>query len=91
MAAAIVAAKKAGVTLVIAKWGRLVWNVAFVSELMETKVEFVAVDMPKANRLTIHIIVAMAEHEAEMISTRTKAALAAAKARLRKLGIESSP
>ena len=61
-------------------------NVAFVSKLMETKVEFVAVDMPKANRLTIHIIVAMAEHEAEMISTRTKAALAAAKARLRKLG-----
>jgi DNA invertase Pin-like site-specific DNA recombinase len=86
LAAAIVAAKKAGVTLVIAKRGRLVRNVAFVSKPMETKVEFVAVDMPKANRLTIHIFVAMAEHEAEMISTRTKAALAAAKARLRKLG-----
>ena len=91
MAAAIVAAKKAGVTLVIAKWGRLVRNVAFVSKLMETKAKFVAVDMPKANWLTIHFIVAMAEHEAQMISTQTKAGLAAAKARLRKLGRESSP
>ena len=91
LAAAIVAAKKAGVTLVIAKWGRLVRNVAFVSKLLETKAEFVAVDMPKAHRLTIHFIVAMAEHEAQMISTQIKAALAAAKARLRKLGIESSP
>ena len=73
-------------TLVIAKLDRLARNVAFVSKLMETKVEFVAVDMPTANRLTIHIIAAMAEHEAEMISARTKAALAAAKARGTLLG-----
>ena len=86
LAAAITAAKKAGATLVIAKLDRLARNVAFVSKLMETKVEFVAVDMPTANRLTIHIIAAMAEHEAEMISARTKAALAAAKARGTLLG-----
>jgi DNA invertase Pin-like site-specific DNA recombinase len=49
------AAKKAGATLVIAKLDRLATNVALVSKLMETKVEFVAVDMPIANRLTIHI------------------------------------
>jgi DNA invertase Pin-like site-specific DNA recombinase len=44
-------------------------------------VEFTAVDFPQANRLTIHILAAVAEHEAAMISARTKAALGAAKAR----------
>ena len=68
LAAAIAAAKKAGATLVIAKLDRLTRNVAFVSKLMEAKVEFVAVDMPTDNRLTNHIIAAMAEHGAEMIS-----------------------
>ena len=54
---------------------------AFISNLMESGVEFEAVDFPQANRLTIHIMAAMAEHEAKMISERTKAALAAAKRR----------
>jgi DNA invertase Pin-like site-specific DNA recombinase len=48
---------------------------------METGVEFVAADMPMANRLTVHVLAAVAEHEREMISQRTKAALGAAKAR----------
>jgi hypothetical protein len=61
-------------------------NVAFVSKLMETWVEFIAVDMPTANRLTIHFIAAMAEHKAKMISARTKATLRTAKARGTLLG-----
>jgi len=48
---------------------------------MDSGVEFVAVDMPEVNRLTLHILAAVAEHEREMISQRTKAALAQAKVR----------
>jgi DNA invertase Pin-like site-specific DNA recombinase len=47
-------------------------NVAFISNLMEAGVEFEAVDFPQPNRLTIHIMAAMAEHEAKMISERTR-------------------
>ena len=72
--------------LVIAKLDRLARNVAFIANLMEAGVEFAAVDMPSANRLTLHILAAVAEHEREMISARTKAALAAAKARGVRLG-----
>lgn len=73
-------------TLVIAKLDRLARNVAFVSALMESGVEFVACDMPTANRLIVHIMASMAEWEARAISARTKAALAQAKARGVKLG-----
>jgi len=78
---AIAHAKRGKATLVIAKLDRLTRNVAFVSSLMESGVDFLAVDNPSANRLTVHILAAVAEAEAEAISTRTKAALAAAKQR----------
>ena len=67
--------------LVIAKLDRLGRNVAFISSLMESKVEFVAVDNPHANRLMLHLLAAFAEHEREQISTRTKEALKVAKNR----------
>ena len=73
-------------TLLIAKLDRLARNVAFISNLMESGAEFTAVDFPQANRLTIHVLAAVAEYEASAISTRTKAALAAAKARGVRLG-----
>lgn len=72
--------------LLIARLDRLSRNVAFISNLMESRVDFRAVDMPEASRLTIHILAAVAEHEREAISARTKAALAAAKARGVRLG-----
>jgi DNA invertase Pin-like site-specific DNA recombinase len=65
-------------TLVIAKLDRLARNVHFVSSLMESGAEFVAVDFPQATRLTVHIMAAVAEHEAAMISQRTRAARLAA-------------
>ena len=72
--------------LIIAKLDRLARNVAFVSNLMEAGVEFEAVDFPQANRLTIHILAAVAEHEARLISERTRSALVAAKQRGTRLG-----
>jgi DNA invertase Pin-like site-specific DNA recombinase len=86
LADALAACRVHGAKLIIAKLDRLARNVAFVSALMEAGVEFEAVDFPQANRLTIHILAAVAEHEAKMISERTKAALAAAKRRGVKLG-----
>jgi DNA invertase Pin-like site-specific DNA recombinase len=86
LAAALAACKKQRAKLVIAKLDRLSRNVHFISGLMDAGVEFVACDMPHANRLTIHILAAVAEHEREAISARTKAALAAAKDRGAVLG-----
>lgn len=84
--AALAHCRKAKATLVIARLDRLARNVAFVSALMETGTEFVAVDAPFANKLMVHVLSAVAEWEREQISERTKAALAAAKARGVKLG-----
>jgi DNA invertase Pin-like site-specific DNA recombinase len=78
---ALAHAKRTRATLVIAKLDRLARNVAFTANLLESGVDFVACDNPHANRLTIHILAAVAENEAKMISERTRAALAAYKAR----------
>ena len=86
LAKAIAHAKLSGATLVIAKLDRLARNVHFTSGLMESGVEFVACDNPDATKLTIHLLAAMAEHEATQISNRTKEALKAAKVRGVKLG-----
>jgi DNA invertase Pin-like site-specific DNA recombinase len=86
LAAALAACRLHRATLVIAKLDRLARNVAFIANLMDGAVEFVACDMPHANRLTLHLLAAIAEHEREMISQRTRAALQAAKARGAKLG-----
>jgi hypothetical protein len=66
--------------------GQLSASIANRIALEKAGVEFVAADMPQANRLTIGIMAVMAQHEREMISTRTKAALQAAKQRGVKLG-----
>jgi DNA invertase Pin-like site-specific DNA recombinase len=83
---AIELSRRQKATLVIAKLDRLARNVHFISGLMETGVEFVAADMPQANRLTIHILAAFAEHEREAISQRTRGALQAARRRGIRLG-----
>ena len=81
LAAALHEAKKQGATLLIAKLDRLARNVAFISSLLESGVDIVAVDMPSANKFMLHVMAAVAEQEAALISERTKAALAARKAR----------
>jgi len=78
--------RRIGGVLLIAKLDRLARNVAVVATLMESGVRFVAVDLPEADNLTIHVMTAVAEREAQLISARTKAALGARKARGLKLG-----
>ncbi len=86
LAKAIAHSKRAKATLVIAELDGLARNVHFLSGLMELRVDFVCCDNPHANRLTLHILAAVAEDEARRISERTKAALATYKARGGRLG-----
>jgi DNA invertase Pin-like site-specific DNA recombinase len=86
LAAALAACRLHGARLVIAKLDRLSRNAAFLLTLRDGGVRFVAADMPDANEMTIGILAVVAQHEREQISARTKAALAVAKARGRKLG-----
>jgi DNA invertase Pin-like site-specific DNA recombinase len=87
LAKALAECKRQGARLLVAKLDRLARNVHFVSGLMQAGVKFVAVDLPEANDLTIHVMAAFAEHEAKRISQRTKDALTAAKARGVILGV----
>ena len=84
--AALALAKKNKATLVIAKLDRLARNVHFISGLLESGVQFIAVDMPEADRTFLQMAAVFAEWEARKISERTKAALQAAKERGTKLG-----
>jgi DNA invertase Pin-like site-specific DNA recombinase len=86
LAAALEACRRHKAKLIIAKLDRLSRNLAFVATLIETSVEFLAADNPHANKLTVHILAAVAQHEREMISERTRSALQAAKAGGQRLG-----
>lgn len=83
---ALAKCRKTGATLLIARLDRLARNLAFIANLMEQGVPFVACDRPNASAFELHIYAAMAQEEGRAISARTKAALAAAKARGVKLG-----
>jgi len=78
---AIQRCRETGSTLLVAKLDRLSRNLHFVTTLQESRVNFLAVDNPHATPFLIHILVAVAEYERTMISTRTKNALEAAKRR----------
>lgn len=84
--AALKRAKVTGARLVIAKLDRLSRNVAFLAALQDSGAKFTAADMPEADEFTVHILAAVAQRERKLTSDRTKAALAAAKARGVKLG-----
>jgi DNA invertase Pin-like site-specific DNA recombinase len=83
---AIELCRKLGACLIIAKLDRLARNVHFVSGLLETGCDFIAADMPQANKVMIQMHAVMSEWERDQISSRTKAALQAAKLRGVKLG-----
>jgi DNA invertase Pin-like site-specific DNA recombinase len=86
LAEALAFARRARATLLVARLDRLARNVKFIATVMDSGVEFAAVELPFADRTTLHVMAAMAEREGIAISQRTKAALGAAKARGTKLG-----
>ena len=88
LARALTHAKRSKAVLCVAKLDRLSRNVEFLAKVMNSGCEFAAADMPAANRFMLHVMSAVAEHEAKAISERTKAALQAYKARGGKLGAE---
>jgi DNA invertase Pin-like site-specific DNA recombinase len=84
--AALARCRQTGATLLVAKLDRLSRNVAFLLNLREAGVRFQALDIPDANTMTLSVMAGMAQHERELISARTKAALAARRARGLPLG-----
>jgi len=83
--------RKTGATLLIAKLDRLARNVHFVSGLIETGVDFVAADMPHANKVMIQMHAVMSEWERDQISERTRAALAASPANHSRAAAQAPP
>lgn len=86
LAKALELCRKEGATLVVAKLDRLYRNMHAMTTLMQSKVEFVAVDNPHANKFTIHILAAVAEHESELISKRTSETLQSVKSKIKRTG-----
>jgi DNA invertase Pin-like site-specific DNA recombinase len=87
LSAALDLCRRRKATLLIARLDRLSRNLAFVAQLLDANVEIKAADMPEANRLMLQMVAVFAEHERRLISERTRAALAAAKNRGVRLGV----
>lgn len=79
--AAIAQAQREEAVLLVAKLNRLARSVAFLATLMDSRVRFQKVDLRAADEFTLHILAAVAQKEASAISSRTRDALAAKKAR----------
>lgn len=86
LARALEACRRYGAKLIISRLDRLSRDPVFLLSLRDASIDFTAVDMPNANRMTVGVMALVAEQEREAISQRTKAALAAARARGVKLG-----
>lgn len=86
LADALATCRAYGATLLVAKLDRLSRDAHFLLGLAKAGVDFVAVDMPEANQMTVGVMAVVAQHERDMTSARTKAALQAAKARGARLG-----
>lgn len=83
---AIAECKKNNAVLVIAKLDRLSRKVSFIFALRDSGIQFIALDVPNFNTLTLGIFATLAQTERELISCRTKSALAALKNNGVKLG-----
>lgn len=86
LTAALELCRKHRATLLIARLDRLSRSLAFIAQLLEAGVDVRCADMPEANRLLLQLLAVFAEHERGLIRDRTRAALAAAKARGVQLG-----
>jgi DNA invertase Pin-like site-specific DNA recombinase len=84
---ALLQCKRRQATLLVAKLDRMSRSVTFIASMMESGVEFKAVDVPSGEKFIMHIMAAVAEHERDQISRRTALALQAAKARGVVLGV----
>lgn len=87
LTAALAFARKHRAALLIAKLDRFSRRLSFIASMMESGVPLIVAEMPNATDFQLHIFAALAQEERRLIATRTKAALAEAKRRGQKLGI----